>query len=80
MVIQLVERDDRSFRKMTRDDFQAFFGRLVQVEIEIRQRNDGFRILFEVGAHPDGRGAFDQLVFPYMRDRGFLLVKIHHAR
>ena len=25
MVIQLVERDDRSFRKMTRDDFQAFF-------------------------------------------------------
>src|SRR5438046_1916710 len=60
-VVQLIERDDGALRHPRDESFDRAFRRLVEVEIQIQQRDDQVRILVEVLGNGTDRVALDEL-------------------
>jgi hypothetical protein len=61
LTMQLVEGDDRPFRHSRKQHVESVFGRRIDVEVEIKQRDDEMRILVEVIAAGLQEIAFDDL-------------------
>src|SRR5262245_30812317 len=60
-MVQLVERDDRALRHARDEPLDRALRRLVEIEVEIQQRDDQMRIALQVVGNRRQRIALDQL-------------------